>query len=313
MRNIVPIQYILPGVFHFKNMKNNEKIEFLALKSDILREIRAFFAKNDFLEVITPVRIPAPALEDFIDAEPSGTHFLRTSPELHMKRLLVDGCERIFQIGPCFRQGEFGAIHHPEFTMLEWYRTNADYMDILADTIEMVRFIHKKVKKTPKMTYQGRKIDIFGPWYKISVENAYQQFAGWNPIENYENDRFDLDMAEKIEPNLAKIDQPVILYDYPVEAAALSRKKQENPAISERFELYIAGIELANAFSELTDPIEQRKRFEKCAEKRKMMRKTVYPLDEAFLEALETGLPPSGGIAIGLDRLFMLFANQVKL
>ncbi|NCC53016.1 MAG: EF-P lysine aminoacylase GenX [Spartobacteria bacterium] len=298
---------------HPKKTQKNPKIAFLALQNAIFAEIRAFFAENGFIEVSTPVRIPAPALEDFIDAEPSGTHFLRTSPELHMKRLLAAGCERIFQIGPCFRQGEYGLLHRPEFTMLEWYQTDADYMKILDDTQNLLRFVQKNVKNTEKMAFQGRKIDIFGPWHKISVQNAYLQFAGWDPLKNFDPDRFDLDMAEKIEPNLEKFDQPVILYDYPAQTAALSRKKPENPSISERFELYIAGIELANAFSELTDPAEQRKRFEKCAENRKMRQKPVYPLDEPFLQALEAGLPPSGGIALGLDRLLMLFADQPSL
>lgn len=275
----------------------------LLFRSRVLSAIRRWFEESGFMEVETPVRLPTPALELHIDAEPAGAGFLRTSPELHMKRLLAAGYDKIFQLGPCFRKGEWGQLHHPEYTMLEWYRANADYLDILHDTESLLTQVCQKVcpGKLPA-----------APWPRFTVEELYVKHAGWNPVAAYDAERFEHDLVTLIEPALPR-DTPVFVMDYPAAAAALSRRKPGHEAVAERFELYINGVEITNAFSELTDPAEQRQRFEECIQKRKAMGAAVYPLDEPFLAALEMGMPPSGGIAMGIDRLVMVLMGATSL
>jgi len=277
----------------------------LELRSRMLFGIRHFFTTRDFIEVETPVRLPYPALETHIDAEPSGLFFLRTSPELHMKRMLAAGYERIFQVGPCFRKGERGDRHHPEYTMLEWYRTGTDYLGILDDTRELVQSL-------ARLCEAPAALQIEGPWNVITVAEAFTQLAGWDPTVNYNAERFDLDLVEKVEPSLPRY-QPVVLIDYPAEAGALARRKPDAPHLAERWELYINGVELANAYSELTDADEQAHRFAQAGEDRKRMGKPVYAIDPAFMAALAAGIPPSGGIALGVDRLAMVFAGATSL
>lgn len=284
----------------------------LDLRARILRAIRHFFDARDFREMETPVRISAPALELHIDAIPSGNAWLRTSPELHMKRLLAAGCERIYQIGPCFRQGEHGDQHNPEFTMLEWYRANADYRDILMETKALIAAVAKAALGHTWVEYRRTHIELMPVWEVLTVAEAFTTFAGWNPIEHFNAERFDLDMVNKVEKNLPTA-CPVVLMDYPAAAAALARRKPADPRVAERWELYIGGLEIANAFSELTDPAEQRQRFEACAAERRALGKSVYALDEDFLAALESGLPPAAGIALGVDRLVMLLAGVLSL
>jgi elongation factor P--(R)-beta-lysine ligase len=283
----------------------------LGVRSKLLRVTRQFFYERDFLEVETPIRIPAPALELHIDAEPAGNAFLRTSPELHMKRLLAAGHQRIFQLGPCFRRGERGDRHHPEYSMLEWYRANADYNDILVDTKALITRVARDILGGMDLVYGGKEISLSPIWERITVADAFKRFAGWDPSLKYEADRFDLDLVEKVEPQLPW-NIPVILTDYPVEAAALARRKPGAPHVAERWELFIGGLELANAYSELNDPDEQRARFEACAWQRKELGKVVYPMDEEFLSTLANA-PPSGGIALGIDRLMMLITNSTSL
>lgn len=283
----------------------------LHIRSRLLHALRSFFHERGFVEVETPVRLAAPALELHIDAEPAGDHWLRTSPELHMKRLLADGLENIFQLGPCFRRGERGDRHHPEYTMLEWYRARADYTDILADTKALISYCAQAVLGRADLVYRGQQIALLPRWERIPVADAFQRWAGWNPATHWDAERFDLDLVEKVEPNLPR-DVPVVLTDYPTPAAALARRKPSDASVAERWELYIGGLELANAYSELTDPAEQRARFESCARERRALGKEVYPLDEAFLSALEK-MPPAGGIALGVDRLAMLFADAATL
>lgn len=270
----------------------------LRQRSDAVAAVRGFFLSRDFLEVETPVRIPAPAMELHILAEPSGDAFLRTSPELHMKRIMAQGATRIFQIGPCFRKDEQGGLHHPEFTMLEWYRANCDYRDILNDMQHLWQ--HVAMVTQPDLAAW--------PWEYITVEDAFTRWAGWNPIEHYDADRFDFDLINKVEPALPR-DRCVVLMDYPVAAAALSRQSESDPRTAERWELYAAGIELANAYSELTDPDLQRARFEACARQRAQLGQPVYPIDEAFLQSL-SGMPPCGGIALGIDRFVMVMLGR---
>lgn len=285
---------------------------YLRIRSNVLRSIRSFFYERNFLEVETPVRIATPALELHIDAEPSGEMYLRTSPELHMKRLLVGGAERIFQIGACFRRGEEGVHHSPEYTMLEWYRTDSDYMDVLVDAKGLIPYVLKETLGRSSFTFQGCNVETVPVWDCYKVADAFLEFAGWDPVACFDADRFDMDLVEKVEPSLPR-ERPVVLMDYPAELAALARCKDDNPSVAERWELYIGGMELANAFSELTDPIVQRDRFEQCARRRESMGKRVYPLDEAFMSALAEGMPRSGGVALGIDRLVMLIADAKSI
>lgn len=281
----------------------------LTLRAKGLRAIREFFHARDFLEVETPVRLLAPAMELHIEAQPAGdAYFLRTSPELHMKRLLAAGYERIFQMGPCFRAGERGERHHPEYTMLEWYRANADYMDILDDTQALLRHLANRLEIPAPLPYDPNTLNLTSEWTILPVQEAFQRWVGWDPVTNYDADRFDLDLVEKIEPALATLPVPVVLKDYPAAAAALARRKPDNPAVAERWELYLAGMEIANAYSELTDAAEQRARFAECAAARTALGARGYPIDEEFLAALPT-MPPSGGIALGVDRLIMIMGN----
>jgi len=281
----------------------------LELRARLLAAIRAFFADRDFLAVETPVRLPAPALEDYIDAEPSGDQWLRTSPELHMKRLLAAGYERIYQIGPCFRQGERGRRHLPEFTMLEWYRLHANHEDILADTVALVRQAMQATLGTLSCPFRGQQIDFGGEWERLTVAEAFARFAGRDLDEAIAAGDFERVLVEEVEPHLGK-GRPTVLGEYPLACSGLSRPIPGRPDRVERWELYVAGLELGNACSELTDPAEQAARFAACAELRRREGRPVYPMDEAFMAALRRGMPPASGIAIGLDRLVMVLANR---
>ena len=239
--------------------------------------------------------------------------YLRTSPELHMKRLLAEGvAPALFQVGPCFRRGERGPRHHPEFTMLEWYRAPGDADAMLEDTRALLPFVANAALGRTVLRRAGREIALDQSWEILSVRDAFRRWAGWDPVEAWDEHRFDLDLVDRVEPALP-VDRPVVLRDYPAAAAALARLNPADPRTAERWELYLGGIEIANAFTELTDAAEQRRRFEACARDRRARDKPVYPMDEPFLRALEHGLPPCGGIALGVDRLVMLLAEAETL
>lgn len=280
----------------------------LEARSRILQSIRSFFAARDFVEVETATRLAEPANELHIDAIAAEDQFLRTSPELQMKRLLAAGLERIYQVGPCFRSCEYGHLHRPEFTLLEWYRRDSDYRDILDDTRALLRHVTRAIHGRLSCDWQGAAIDIGAEWHILTVDEAFSRFAGWDPVTDYDADRFDVDLVGKVEPSLPR-DRPVVLIDYPVEAAALARcRRGTSPPVAERWELYVGGIELANAYSELIDPREQRRRFETCRSGRESAGRRAYPIDEAFLADLGR-LPPCGGIALGVDRLVMVLTG----
>ena len=221
-------------------MRSDKRLDNLRLRAEVLHLIRDWFHVHDFVEVETPVRIAKPALELHIDAIVSKSAFLRTSPELHMKRLVACGMERIYQIGPCFRDGESGPLHNPEYCMLEWYRAGVDYRVILEDTISLIRH----VCPSSSIIVHGQSVNLSEAWYEVSVCDAFHEHAGWDPRENFVADRFDIDLIEKVEPNLPR-DRPVVLIDYPAQAAALSRLKIDDRNLAERWELYIGGIEVA--------------------------------------------------------------------
>jgi lysyl-tRNA synthetase class 2 len=280
----------------------------LELRARVLTALGEFFRTRDFLQVETPVRVPAPALEDYIDAEPSGNAWLRTSPELHMKRLLAAGYERLWQVGPCFRLGERGRRHRPEFTMLEWYRAHADWRAILQDTVELLRALAMTATGSTVCHFRGRSVDLGAPWVEITVDEAFRRYAGVDLDATLAAGHFEEVLVTRVEPRLG-LDVPTILSEYPLACSGLSRQIAGRPDRVERWELYIAGMELGNACSELVDVAEQRRRFDACAELRRTAGRPVYPLDEPFMAALAHGMPDAAGIAIGLDRLVMVLAG----
>ncbi len=284
----------------------------LRLRARTLQALRSFFVEREYLEVETPTLIPAPAPERHIEAIPAGTLFLRTSPELCMKRLLAAGYPRLFQIAKCFREGERGSSHLPEFTLLEWYRAGADYRDLMGECEALFCYLADRLATGPNVCYQGRTVDLTPPWHRITVREAFERFAPVSLQKALETDRFDEHMALDIEPRLGA-PKPAILYDYPACLAALSRLKPNDPAVAERFELYVgAGMELANAFSELTDAPQQEQRFKEEAKERQALGKRTYPLPRAFLKALPR-MPPAAGIALGVDRLVMFFGDRARI
>jgi lysyl-tRNA synthetase class 2 len=228
-----------------------------------------------------------------------------------MKRLLAAGYEKIFQICRCFRKGERGGRHVPEMTLLEWYAAGHTYLDLMTQCEELIGFVAGRMGMGRRVVYQGHPLDLTPPWDRLAVAEAFERFGGMTAQEALDRDCFDEIMGIDIEPRLG-IDRPLFLYDYPARCGALARLKPADPSVAERFELYIAGMELCNAFSELTDPQEQRARFEAENIARRTIGKTVYPLAEPFLLALES-VPPAAGNALGLDRLVMLFADAASI
>ena len=279
-------------------MNDSGTLDFTLLKAraTCLQRIRTFFDQRDFCEVETPIRIPTPANEAFLEPPPAGTgRWLRTSPELHMKRLLAAGAGKIYQMGPCFREYECGRKHNPEFTMLEWYRPN----ETIATLYDDVQALVSAVMERPLQP------QVF------SVAERYRTIAGWDPLTDWDEDRFDEDMALKIEPALPQ-EGLVYLVDYPAPAAALARLNPADPRVAERFEAYLNGIEIANGYGELTDAAEQRQRFEATISMRQSRGLPTYPIDEPFLAALPK-MPPTAGIALGVDRLVMLACGKRAL
>ncbi|MBA4397603.1 MAG: EF-P lysine aminoacylase GenX [Syntrophus sp. (in: bacteria)] len=277
----------------------------------MIRAIRQFFYDRDYLEVETPIRIPAPAPEEHIDAAPSGDWFLQTSPELCMKRMLAAGYPGIFQISKCFRAGERGRFHLPEFTMLEWYGREGDCETLMQECEALVIFIARALDGADTLAYQGMTIALQPPWERISVTDAFVRYAHLSMQQALEKGCFDEIMACEIEPRFGD-GRPVFLYDFPVARGALARAKKTDPELAERFELYMGGLELANAFSELTDEKEQRLRFEKAQRLRRAAGKVVYPMPEPFLSSLRC-MPEAAGIALGVDRLAMLFTDSAHI
>jgi lysyl-tRNA synthetase class 2 len=279
----------------------------LAERARIIQDIRTFFIKRGYLEVETPHRIPANAPEPHIDAVASGSWALHTSPELAMKRLLAAGCEQLFQICRVWRDGERGQYHLPEFTLLEWYRSGVDYHALMTECMELL----VSLIPTGKLSRQGRTIDLARPWPQLTVGDAFARYASKSIDEALAGDCFEELLTAEVEPHLGK-DRPLFLTEYPTSLAALARTKPGHPQLAERFELYIDGLELANAFSELTDPQEQRRRFEADEATRRSAGKTPYPLPEKFLAELGA-IPVAAGIALGLDRLIMLLTDAMTI
>ena len=348
------------------------------VRERVVDSIRSFFKERRFHEVETPLFVRCPGMEPHLDAFATtwrdafgedNRGFLTTSPEYAMKKLLVAGVAPIFQICKSFRNGEeVSSRHNPEFTILEWYRVNADYTDLMGDCEELFcaiadalqpvtahthsdrdghdvevpgraprpgRFAAQLDREASRgestWTYQGEMIDLSSPWERLTVREAFQRYAGVDlaserdglldvaRLKGYAVDTrttweraFHQIFLNEVEPRLGR-GRPTILYDYPISMAALSRPKPSDPTVAERFELYLAGIEMANAFSELTDPSEQRRRLREEQSERRALGKTVYDVDDDFIRALDRGLPPSAGVALGVDRLAMFFADVTSI
>ena len=277
----------------------------------IIDSVRAFFRGRDYLEVETPVRVPAIAPEPNIIPFRSGDWFLATSPELHMKRMLAAGYPRLFQLSHCFRHGERGRWHNPEFAMLEWYRAGADYLGIITEVEELVNEIAAGLGLGSRLAYQGTEIDIGRPWPGVTVREAFVKAAGWDPVAAPDPARFDIELVDHVLPGLAS-GRPTVLMDYPAGMASLARLKAADPAVSERAEVFIGGLELANAYSELTDAAEQAERFRRAMEEIRREGQSPTPVPERFLASLPH-LPECGGVALGVDRLVMLFCDAASI
>lgn len=310
------------------------RLAHLEARAAALAALRRFFAERDFLEVETPLLVPSPGLEIHLDAVPAGAGYLITSPEYQMKRLLAAGCQRIYQVCKCFRAGEHGPHHASEFTMVEWYRGFAELDAIAADTEQLVAAVAHAVAGAPIARVAGRAIDVSPPWPRLTVREAMRRWAsidvaGDEPAaalvasvraagiaiadDTAWDDAFFAAFLARVEPALAALDRPVLLEDWPAPLAALARTRPGDPTTALRFEAYIGGIELANAFGELTDPLEQRARFDHDQATRRARGKPAYPIDEKLIAALAEGLPPSAGIALGFDRLLMLATGAATI
>jgi len=307
-----------------------------AIRSRVITGIRAFLIERGFLEVETPMMHPIPG---GAAAKPFVTHhnalgvdlYLRIAPELYLKRLIVGGFPRVFEINRNFRNEGISTIHNPEFTMLEFYVSYADYQDLIRLTEELISSLAQQLLGTTVIEYQSQTINLAPPWRRWSYHQAILEVNGlapavltdreqalaaakqlnvpvdpkW-PLFNIVNEIFE----ETVEPRL---EQPTFITDYPIEISPLARRKDADPALTDRFELYIAGREIANAFSELNDPLDQRERFEGQAAQREAGNEEAHVVDEDFLRALEYGMPPTAGEGIGIDRLIMLFTNQASI
>ncbi len=315
---------------------NPEVHGIFAARSRIISAIRAFLVQRGFLEVETPMMHPIPG---GAAAKPFVTHhnalgvdlYLRIAPELYLKRLIVGGFPRVFEINRNFRNEGISTIHNPEFTMLEFYVAYADYQDLIRLTEELISSLAQQLFGKTVIEYQGQVIDLTPPWRRWSYREAILEVnrlapavltdrelavaaakelhvpidPKW-PLFNIVNEIFE----ETVEPNLQ---QPTFITDYPMEISPLARRKDADPSLTDRFELYIAGREIANAFSELNDPLDQRERFEGQAAQRAAGDEEAHVVDEDFLRALEYGMPPTAGEGIGIDRLTMLFTNQASI
>lgn len=337
---------------YFRLQKGNRR-RFLSLRSRCLATIRDFFLQRDFLEIEAPLMVRSPGLELHLQgfavteaATDEPERYLITSPEYQMKRLLSAGLHRIFSLGKVFRSGEAGPVHHPEFTMLEWYRAfegwEAVAQDVSAVCAQLARSIHKETFFEHPIEGKPCRVDLSLPWKTQTVRECVAQHAGIDIVGDETvaeflhkmkqarlripqpsrrdssgqdvfawEDLFFSIFLDQVEPRLSSATEdgyvrPIVLCDWPVRLCALARKKPGNPSVVERFEAYVAGLELCNGFGELCDPKEQKERLLHDLEERKTRGLPQYPVDERFLFALREGMPPSSGVALGVDRLLML-------
>jgi len=315
---------------------NTEAKEIFHMRSQVITAIRQFLNRRGFIEVETPVLQPSAggAL-----ARPFITHhhaldqdfYLRIAPELHLKRLIIGGFDKVYELGRIFRNEGISTKHNPEFTMLESYETYTDYNDVMAMVEEMVAEVSQQVLGKDEVEFGGNTINFKPPWPRLELRQAIKKYSGIDFDQYPDADSLRAEMAKKnmevdpqkdrgrlidelistfVEPNLI---QPTFLLDYPVEMSPLAKAKPDNERLVERFEAFAGGMEIANAFTELNDPIEQRQRFLRQQKERQTEDETVETVDEDFLLALEYGMPPTGGLGVGIDRLVMLLTGQPSI
>jgi lysyl-tRNA synthetase class 2 len=304
--------------------------ETFLMRARIIKAVRDFMEAREFLEVETPMMH---SLAGGATARPFITHhntldmqlYLRIAPELYLKRLIVGGFERVFEINRNFRNEGIDTSHNPEFTMMEFYMAYADYRDLMDLTEELIAHVAQEACGTTRITYQGVEIELAGPWARYTMKEAAIQLGGVAPeiledrelAYNFCKDKLGAELNPSIslgelqafifeETAESKLIQPTFITAYPIEVSPLSRRNDENPAITDRFEFYIAGRELGNAFSELNDPLDQKERFLKQME----MNEDQHEIDDDYVRALEFGMPPTAGEGIGIDRLVMLLTDS---
>ncbi|MES0446072.1 MAG: lysine--tRNA ligase [Desulfobacterales bacterium] len=315
---------------------NSDVRDVFLKRSGIIQAIRTFLLDRDFLEVETPMMQPVPG---GAEATPFVTHhnalgmdlFLRIAPELYLKRLVIGGFERVFEINRSFRNEGVSSRHNPEFTMLEFYQAYARYEDLMDITEEMFRYVALEVTGSTSIPYQGDTIDMGAKWRRMTLASALEEIGGIDAGLLNNRDKL-LELAASngikvtktgrlgkiitklfdvlVEPKLL---QPTFIIGYPVEVSPLSRRNETEPNLTDRFELFIAGHEIANGFSELNDPADQKERFLQQAADREAGDKAAHYMDKDYIEALEYGMPPTAGEGIGIDRLVMLFTNAASI
>ena len=315
---------------------NADVRELFVKRSRIIQEIRSFFLERDFLEVETPMMQPIPG---GAEAEPFKTYhnalgmdlYLRIAPELYLKRLVVGGFERVFEINRNFRNEGISTQHNPEFTMLEFYQAYATFTDLMQFTEQLFSKVAQEVTGSTAISYQGNSIELAGAWRRITLQSALVDIGGIDSA--LLNDRAGLlEYASRngikitktgklgnvitklfdavVEPKLI---QPTFITAYPAEVSPLSRRSEDDPELTERFELFIAGREIANGFSELNDPVDQKERFAQQVKSRQAGDEKAHQMDEDYIEALEYGMPPTAGEGIGIDRLVMLLTDAASI
>ena len=320
---------------HLDLIMNPEESEVFRLRSSIMAHIRKFFDERGYIEVETPMMqaIPGGAL-----ARPFKTFhnalgidlYLRIAPELYLKRLIVGGLERVYEINRNFRNEGISSEHNPEFTMLEWYQAYSDYNEMMNMTEELICSLGETLLGSDEIPYGEHKISLKRPWKRIKFMQALREYSGLAP-NKFDDKVGILELASTLAPDNQSLSlgkaldiifdknvkhqlvQPTFITNPPKEVSPLAKEAKDNPDEAERFELIIAGMEIANAFSELTDPEEQRRRFEQQAEERKKGDDESHPVDMDYVQALEYGMPPTGGEGIGIDRLVMILANKKSI
>ncbi len=315
---------------------NPDVLDTFRQRVQIITVMRQWLSSRGFLEVETPMLQPIPG---GATARPFVTHhntynvdlYLRVAPELYLKRLIVGGFEKVFEINRCFRNEGVDTKHNPEFTMMELYEAYQDYLGLMDETEELLIAVIKEVTGGAVFEYQGDSIATSRPWKRMTLFEAIREHAGIDLERTRDREEaaelaqgigMDADpamgygkivdevMRERVQPNLV---QPTFLYDYPVETSPLAKRRRGNPALTERFQAFIGRLEIANAFSELNDPIDQRERFMAQVKLREQGDDEAQHLDEDFIRALETGMPPTAGLGVGIDRLAMLLTNSASI
>lgn len=317
----------------------DEAKQVFVTRSRVISAMRRYLDEHGFIEVETPVLQP---LYGGATARPFVTHhntldrdlYLRIAVELYLKRLIVGGLERVYEIGRDFRNEGIDRSHNPEFTMMECYQAYADYNDIMELVENMIHFIALEVKGSPRITFQGTEIDLTPPWPRYRLLDAIAEFTGIDAKRFPDRDSLAAEMRAngyEVDPTLGRgrliddlmkammrknipaLKQALFLTDYPLDISPLAKIHRAEPALAERFQPFIGGLECGNAFTELNDPLDQRRRFEDQARQRAQGDEEAQVLDEDFLEAMETGMPPTGGLGIGVDRIIMLMTDQESI